>query len=590
MTDKKSTPLTRRQILAGIAGTAMAGATAAVAGTGTMTAAGEKRRWDREVDIVCVGSGAAALTAAVTAVDGGAEVAVFEKAPVPGGTTAKSGAVFWIPNHFILRNEGITDDRTECLQYLARYAYPGQYSPDAPHMGLTPEAFARLAAFYDNGWKMTDHMRETGALNVREFQMFHLDVPATDYLPDVPENKLPKRRALAVATDNGDYAHGFGMIGQMESWLGERNVAIETDHQVTDILVEDNVVVGVAVQHNGGITNVRTRKGVIFGTGGYVHNVEMIRAYQDMFIYGSCGQQSATGDLIPMAGRVGARMGNLSGAWRSQVVLEQALENRAVGAPMFVPPGDAMFLVNKYGRRVVDEHRNYNDRTRAHFDFDVANAEYPNQLLFMIYDDRVAESTGSGTGLPPVHSRASYVVSGQTFGDLSVKLRDRLAGLAGKTGDFQLDKSFADSLEETFKRFNEFARKGKDLDFQRGDYLYDREWHPLWTKFNEDSGHEVNPYPNSTMYPLADKGPYYAIILAPGALDTNGGPVINDRAQVVSADNRPIPGLYGAGNCIASPARNAYFGPGATIGPAMTFGYIAARHALKTPVRQETRG
>ena len=144
-----------------------------------------------------------------------------------------------------------------------------------------------------------------------------------------------------------------------------------------------------------------------------------------------------------------------------------------------------------------------------------------------------------------------------------------------------LAPEFAANTRAAIGRYNGYAKKGEDPEFNRGLHLYDREWHLLFSAWREATQQPKNPHPNITMHPLADKGPYYAFILAAGALDTNGGPVINENAQVLARGDQPIPGLYGAGNCISSPSRSAYYGAGGTIGLAVTFGFIAGRNAAK---------
>jgi hypothetical protein len=238
-----------------------------------------------------------------------------------------------------------------------------------------------------------------------------------------------------------------------------------------------------------------------------------------------------------------------------------------------------MFLVNRHGRRGVNEKMVYNERTQAHFYWDPVAGEYPNLVLFMIYDQRTVDRLGSRYSypVPPSGSTASYVISGGDLAELERNISARLKTLADKLpAGLVLDENFGRQLEATVQRFNQFAEEGVDRDFQRGK-------NPIDQSFQVNTS---NGKPNPTLYPLSGKGPYYCIILAAGTLDTKGGPRVNTHAQVLDSNGEPIPGLYGAGNCIASPAAQAYWSGGATLGPALTFGYLAAKHAANQPVRE----
>jgi hypothetical protein len=576
---KTNKGVTRRQVISG--------AGVLTASLGMMKLSGcaqssSERQWDHEQDIVVVGSGIGAVTAAYTAASNGDSVAVLEKAPIFGGTSAKTAGVIWIPNNFSLREKGIDDNKEDCLQYLARYSYPEHYNPDEPRLGLSDHAYSLLEAFYDNGSKATDFLKDAGAINLAEWRMFALDRAATDYLDHVPENKVPTGRALgAISTTSGEMGGGVDVMAQLEAAILDKGVSVLLAHKAVR-LVTDNTgrVIGIEAENSGKTVSLRARKGVIFGSGGFAHNAKSVSSYQRSHIYGSCAIPTATGDFIDMAGEIGARFANLSGAWRSQVVLEKALENSKLAAGVFFPPGDSMVQVNKYGKRAVNEKRNYNDRTEVHGVYDSSQAEYQNQLLFMVYDQRSAEAFGGAYPFPKESPTAKpYVIAGESIDDLAAKLQQRLTELAPKTGGVRLDESFIDNLKSTLARFNGFAEKGVDEDFLRGKAAYDSEWQKVFSAMRDDTPWPANEYPNSTMHPFADNGPYYAIIIAAGALDTNGGPVIDAGARVLDANDQPIRGLYGAGNCVASPSRDAYWGAGCPLGLSLTFGYIAANVA-----------
>jgi len=568
--------VTRRKVLIG------AGAVTATFGTIALSPskAAAADTWDREADIIVVGSGAGASTAAIVAHDAGSNVVMLEKAPIPGGTSARSAGVLWIPGNFTLRAKGIRDEKEDCLRYMARFSYPERYAADQPMLGLSPRAYALLEAFYDNASVAIDKLRESGALNVAEWRMFALDRPATDYLDHVPENKVPAGRPLGPLKDDGQMGLGGDLMAQLGKARDKRQIPLLLGHRAMRLIVNSTGrVIGVEAESAGKSVRLRGRKAVIFATGGYAHNTELVETHQRSRLYGSCAASWATGDFIHIAGAAGARMGNLSGAWRTQVVLEEALQSSKMGAGVFYPPGDSMLQVNRHGRRVVNENRNYNDRTEAHGFFDPSAAEFPNQLLFMIYDRRTAEAFAGAYPLPATPAGASHVLRGDDLRGLAAAISARLMELAPRTGGFSLSPAFAENLEATIARFNDFARTGTDLDFQRGMAAYDREWHRVFSPMKTDTSWPANGGSNPTIHPLAEKGPYYAIILAAGALDTNGGPQTDASARILDSKDQPIPGLYGAGNCIASPSRFAYWGAGHTLAMAMTFGYIAANSA-----------
>jgi len=239
-----------------------------------------------------------------------------------------------------------------------------------------------------------------------------------------------------------------------------------------------------------------------------------------------------------------------------------------------------MILVNRFGRRVVNEKANHNERPQVHFQWDPTTRSWVNQVLFMVYDERSAEMFAGRFPLPSRGTTAPHVIRGETLDQLATALDKRLQKLEPRTGGVGLDIEFPDRLAASVKRFNKHAASGIDLDFDRGGRLQDRLFHSkVWSFPNRHTSWPANDKPNVTMYPFSEKGPYYAIILAAGTIDTHGGPVVDAHGRVLAADGAPISGLYGAGNCVASPTGRACYGHGATLGPALAFAYLAGTHA-----------
>jgi succinate dehydrogenase/fumarate reductase flavoprotein subunit len=543
--------------------------------------------WDLVYDVVVVGSGAAAFSAAITAARAGSTVAMLERAESAGGTTAKSGGATWIPNNSAMRARGESDSREDALAYLCRLGFPTRYRAGAEDFGIDPDDFALLEVFYDQAGVALDSLIEIGA--------FHLGARLTqdgqpmplypDYQGDLPENKgivgrsvfptMPPGVERPQDTGGDGLVGGLIMIETMRSAAERLGVDLRLRHHVVDVVMSDEGrAIGVLVHVGRSVVTVGARQAIIFGSGGFLSD----RAKSDTFlrgpVFGGCAAHTNTGDFVDIGTKLGAELGNMTQAWWDQLVLELALRNRSTAEDVWFPFGDSMLQVNRYGHRVMNEKQLYNERGQIHHYWDPTLREYPNLLMFQIYDDAVAQNplVWPYRGLVPMPGEErNYVISANTLDELADAVDDRLTLLSEAIGGVQLATEFKQNLAAAVQRFNSFAESGRDEDFGRGESPLQ----VLWQGPGRDGAK------NPCMAPLADRGPYHCMILAGGALDTKGGPRINPRSQVMSTDGDPIPGLYGAGNCISSPLGQGYPGAGGTIGPALTFGYLAGLHAAR---------
>ncbi|VVB75051.1 FAD binding domain protein [Candidatus Tiddalikarchaeum anstoanum] len=540
----------------------------------------KNNKWDYKADIVVVGSGAAAYSAAITAKSKKADVIMIEKGVMAGGTTLRSGGGFWTPNNRFQKEKKIVDLKEDAVRYMARYSYPQLYNPEDKMLGLPENEYKLITTYYDNASKMADFMIDLGALKIIQ-EINWTGKPQVDYMDHLPENKGVRGRVLYSMGADGKLAYGGEFIRQLKSWADGHKIPLYLNHRVTKILKNDKgEVIGLEALKGKKTVRIQAKKAVIFGTGGYTHNKELMLHFQRGPHFGGCAAPTNTGDFVLMAEEIGAKLGNMAGAFRAQIVLEEVLSDPNGVHNIFYVMGDSILEVNKYGKRIVDEKRNYSDRTMVHFLWDPQKAEWTNMLVFMVYDERTAMLWQGFPPLPVKGTLAPYIIDGKTLDELADNIKDRLKQLAPKIGGFNIDESFAENFKKTVAAFNDYAKEGVDAEFHRGEYAYDREW----TTFPPTiPGAEWPPKDtkNYTMYPLSSEGPYHAVILGAGTLDTNGGPVINPKAQVLDTKDAPIPGLYGAGDCIASPTANAYWGAGSTIGPALTYGHIAALNAVK---------
>jgi hypothetical protein len=239
-------------------------------------------------------------------------------------------------------------------------------------------------------------------------------------------------------------------------------------------------------------------------------------------------------------------------------------------------------VVNRNGERVMNEKAPYNEQTRAFFAWDAESATYPNLPLIAIWDEPVAASVGGtdfGNPVPPPGGDDYWVIHAADLADLEKGISERLGRVALSPGHEVLSAEFAANLERTLTSFGEFADAGVDPEYRRGETPIER---AVTEMFGPGDG--VNP----AMRRLRDTGPFHATLLGPGTLDTKGGLQVDTDGRVLRPNGSPIPGLYGAGNCVASPSGEAYWGAGGTIGPILCFAYRAGRHVASRSLAPST--
>ncbi|WP_066553563.1 FAD-binding protein [Croceicoccus bisphenolivorans] len=536
--------------------------------------------WDQTADVVVLGSGGAAMTAAISAHDFGAgDVVILEKTGMVGGTTAMSGGMLWVPGNHHQIEAGIDEADEDVVAYLDALA-PGALDPDTlwafmesgPEMiryfaDKTPVRFLAFSDFPDYQPYMPGAKPDGGrSLDNEAFAFVRLGNRATRVNPS--KMAYPLRGSLMEAIrgsldeatlaerEAGDYRGlGQALAGSLYLAVLDRDIPVEFEKRARKLVKDGNRVIGVEAEDaNGKTWRVRARRGVVIATGGFEWNEQLVKTFLRGPLTGPVSVPENEGDGLMMAIEAGAQLANMQNAFWMQSVLEfkpqhrDAKPNYLLGSDERARPG--AILVNRKGKRFVNEAANYNALGKSLHAFDAGSHAYANLPYWLIIDQRYRNKYQT-FNTPPGGPVPSFMMQADTL--------EELAEIAG------IDPA---GLAATVARFNDMVRNGHDDDFNRGDNTYDNFY--MW------GDTEFEP-PYRTLG-VIDRGPFFAVKMEAGALGTAGGPKTNADAQVLDWNGEPIPGLYAAGNAMAAVLGEVYGGAGGTLGPGMTFGYIAGRH------------
>jgi succinate dehydrogenase/fumarate reductase flavoprotein subunit len=554
-----------------------------------------------ECDVLVVGSGAGGLSAACTAAHHGLDVIVSEKEPLFGGTTAYSAGVIWIPVNGHAVRAGLGDSREAALRYLnaeigvhldrakaaAFVAYGAEmlafleqhthvryllmdnwsdYHPDTP--GASQGGRSLLPEPYD-GRLLGARFRELRP-PLPTMMLFGGMSVSRDDIPHLLNATRSLRSAWHVSALLARYAmdrmryprgtritNGNALVARLAKSLFERDVPLWVSAPAVKLLVEDGAVCGAIVERSGEAIEVRTRRGVVLASGGFPRNEALRARYYRHVAAGKrhvpLAPPGNTGDGARLAREAGGMFqaeADQPAAW-TPVSLVPRRDGGVQPYPHFIDrckPG--YIVVDRRGRRFANEADSYHDFVPRMIE---ACSDDPEVETYLVTDHRAIRRYGIGV-VPPApmplapHLRSGYLVSARSPEALAAALGIDAQG-------------FVRSLEA----YNTHAARGEDPEFGKGTNAYHR--------FGGDPTHGPNPNLAPIVMP-----PFYAVRLVPSDLGTFIGLSTDARARVLDVNERPIPGLYAVGNDMASVMGGTYPGAGITIGPAMTFGYVAARH------------
>jgi 3-oxosteroid 1-dehydrogenase len=562
--------------------------------------------FDREVDVLIVGSGAAGLVAALTAADAGLSTLVIEKSTYFGGSSARSGGGAWVPNAPVLVREGQRDDPQQIIEYLETLAGDRvsrerieRYVEAGPQVMSFLEGQSKYLAdgfFWIQGY--SDYHPELGGnplgrgvwarpidrrLLGDEMEYLHpgvkrMQLPLGAWITSVDLHdllavrwggirykkillKLAYRIARARLLGERIGVSGQALMTRLRLATREQDIDLWRETPMEALIVDgDDRVIGVEVKRNGGTLRIRARRGVVLASGGFDHDLAMRRRYQPGIDHDwSLGSPTNEGDGIKAGEGLGAAVDLMEDAWWMPTM--PAVDGTLVGlvAERQYP---GQFIVNGAGERFVNEAAPYvvfcQTQLRGH---QTGVSHIP---AWMITDERswkrnIIAGHFPGSRFPKKWHELGSAHTAPTLEALAAKIDVPPAALVA-----------------TADRYNGFVRAGSDEDFHRGDSPYD----------NYYGDHRLK---NPNLAEVTE-GPFYAFALTPGDLGTKGGLLTDVDGRVLREDGSAIAGLYAAGNASASVMGTKYAGPGATLGPAMAFAWLAVRHLARQGAEHPVAG